>query len=259
MVVGQALHLMVKGIQPRRRQGTGLAHAAADHLAQTPRLGDQRRGAAQHRANRRAQALGQAHRHRIEMLGDLPRVHVEPDRRVVEPRAVQVQGQAMFTGKRTCPGQVLQRQHLALHGVLQRQQAGAGEVKIIGLDRFQHLIQVQGTVRLHFQWLRLDRTQHRRAAAFVLIGVGLLTDDVFFAALTVGHQRQQVAHGAGGHEQRRGEPQALGQFGLQAVDAGVFAIHVIAADGAGHRIEHAGGGLGHGVAAQVYHGHQTGL
>ncbi len=104
--------------------------------------------------------------------------------------------------------------------------------KSSGLIAAGDLIQVQRTVRLHFQRLRLDRTQHRRTAAFVFVGVGLLTDDVFLAALTMGHQCQQVAHGAGGHEQRRGKAQALGQFGFQLVDAGIFAIHVIAADGA---------------------------
>jgi len=132
-------------------------------------------------------------------------------------------------------------------------------VEVVGLDGFKHLVQIKGAISLDFQGLRLDRPQHRRAAAFVFVGVGLLADDVFLAALTVSHQRQQVAHGAGGYEQRRGKAQALGQFGLQAVDAGVFTVDIVATDGAGHRVEHAGGGLGHGVAAQVDHGHQGGL
>jgi len=51
VVISQALHLMIQGIQPRRSQGTGLAHTATDHLAQTPGLGDQHRRAAQHRAD----------------------------------------------------------------------------------------------------------------------------------------------------------------------------------------------------------------
>jgi len=75
----------------------------------------------------------------------------------------------------------------------------------------------------------------------------------------VGHQRQQVAHGAGRDEQRSGKAQALGQLGFEVIDAGVFAIHVIAADGSSHRVPHAGGGLGHGVAAQVDHRHETSL
>ena len=79
----------------------------------------------------------------------------------------------------------------------------------------------------------------------------LLADDVFVAALAVGHQSEQVAHGPGRYEERRGEAQARRQFGLQAVDRGVLAIDVVAQFGRGHGFAHAGGGLGDGVAAQV--------
>lgn len=56
----------------------------------------------------------------------------------------------------------------------------------------------------------------------------LLADDVFVAALAVGHQSEQVAHGPGRYEERRGEAQARRQFGLQAVDRGVLHIDVVA-------------------------------
>ncbi len=53
-----------------------------------------------------------------------------------------------FQGQGTRGGQVVQRQHLALHGVFQGKQARAGEVKVIGLDGVEHLLQVQRTVGL---------------------------------------------------------------------------------------------------------------
>jgi hypothetical protein len=80
-----------------------------------------------------------------------------------------------------------------------------------------HLAQIEGAIGLHLQGLRLDGAQDRRPAAFVLVGVGLLAADVFLAAPAVSHQRQQVAHGAGGHEQRlRQSPGAMASSAFQA-------------------------------------------
>ncbi|MNP37885.1 hypothetical protein D3C76_1313610 [compost metagenome] len=89
--------------------------------------------------------------------------------------------------------------------------------------------------------------------------MGLLADDVLVTALAMGHQPQQIAHGPGRHEQRRGKPQALGQFGFQTIDRRIFAIHVVAGGGFGHRVQHAGAGLGDGVAAKIDNAHESGL
>ncbi|MNE50005.1 hypothetical protein D3C80_1445620 [compost metagenome] len=83
----------------------------------------------------------------------------------------------------------------------------------------------------------------------------LLADDVFVAPLAVGHQAEQVAHGAGRHEQRAGKAQLGRQVLLQAVDRGIFAVDVIAQLGRQHGLAHARGWLGNGVAAQVDDGH----
>ncbi|MNS58884.1 hypothetical protein D3C72_918210 [compost metagenome] len=165
----------------------------------------------------------------------------------------------MLAGKTARPCQVFQWQDLALHGVFQRQQTGAGEMEVVRLDRCSDLRQVQRTIGLHLQRLRLDRAKHRRATPFVLISVGLLADDVLVTALAMGHQPQQVAHGAGRHEQCRGKTQAPGQFGFQVIDRRIFAIHVIAGGGLGHCLEHAGARLGDGVAAKIDNTHESGL
>lgn len=132
-------------------------------------------------------------------------------------------------------------------------------MEVIGLDRSGDLRQVQGAVRLHLQGLGLDRTEHRRAAAFVFVGVGLLADDVLIATLAVSHQPQQVAHGASGHEQPRREPQAPGEFGFETIDSRVLAIHIVAGRRAGHGIQHGGGRLGDRVAAKIDNAHESGL
>ncbi|MNL28515.1 hypothetical protein D3C87_1501600 [compost metagenome] len=193
------------------------------------------------------------------MLGDFPGINPELDRCVVQPRAVQVKLQPMFAGKTARPGQVLQRQDFALHGVFQRQQAGAGKVEIVRFDRGGDLRQVQRAIGLHFQWLWLDRAEHGRAATFVLIGVRLLTDDVFVAAFAMGHQTQQIAHGAGRHKQGCGKTESVGQLRFQMIDRRILTINVIPRGGGGHCVEHAGGRLGDGVAAKIDNAHESGL
>ncbi|AZE25185.1 hypothetical protein C4K06_4708 [Pseudomonas chlororaphis subsp. aureofaciens] len=87
----------------------------------------------------------------------------------------------------------------------------------------------------------------------------LLADDVFVATPTMAHQAQQVAHGTGRHEQRLGEPEALRQFGLQAVDRRIFAVDIIARGRRGHCLQHARRGLGNGVTAKIDNAHESGL
>ncbi|RMS10058.1 hypothetical protein ALP75_202814 [Pseudomonas syringae pv. actinidiae] len=190
------------------------------------------------------------------MPGDLPGINAQPDRRVVQPRAVEVQREAFFQGQLARGGQVLKWQHLALHGVFQGQQTCAGKVEVVRLDGVEHLLQAQRTVRLHVQRLRLNRAQYRRAAPFVFIGVGLLTDDVFIATLTVRHQRQQIAHGAGWHEQGGVKPETLGERGLEQIDRRVFTVDIIAQRRMCHGVKHACGRQSHCVAAQIDDRHE---
>jgi hypothetical protein len=93
---------------------------------------------------------------------------------------------------------VVLAQHAAADGVFQRQQAGAREVHVVGLDVGGDVGQRDRAVRLVGDRLRLDTAQHRGAAAFVLVGVRFLADQVFVAAAAVGHQRDQVALRAAG-------------------------------------------------------------
>ena len=92
-------------------------------------------------------------------------------RGVEQPRAVQVRGQAMLARQRRGCALPVQRHHLAAKGVFQGQQAGAGEVHVIGLDGRGDVGQRQGAVGLMGNGLGLDAAQHRRAAALVAVGM----------------------------------------------------------------------------------------
>ena len=134
--------------------------------------------------------------------------------------------------------QVLERQHLATQRVLQRQQPGAREVRVVRLDRRFDVGKGQRAVGLVVQRLRLHAAEHRRAAAFPAIAVLHLADDVLVAALAMRQHAAQVALRAGRHEQRRLEPEQRRDLLLQRVDARVVAEHVVAQRRCRHRGAH---------------------
>ena len=75
--------------------------------------------------------------------------------------------------------------------------------------------------------------------------------DDFLAMLGEHLDPDGVAHGAGGDEQGGLFPGDLGGALFQAVDGGVLAVDVVPHLGFHHGAPHGGGGLGHGIAAQV--------
>ena len=124
--------------------------------------------------------------------------------------------------------QIAKRQQLAAQRVFQRQQAGAGEMRIVGLDGRFNLAEVQRAIKLVTQWLRLHTAKHRRAAAFPAVAMCLLPDDVLVAALAMRKNGAQGALRTSGHEQRCLKTQHGGDFFLQRIDAWVATKHIVA-------------------------------
>ena len=71
VVVGQPLDVVVERVQAGRGEDADLAHAGAVALAPDPGLGDPLGRGDQHRADRRAESLGQADRHGVEAAAEL--------------------------------------------------------------------------------------------------------------------------------------------------------------------------------------------
>ena len=86
--------VVLERVQRARREDARLAHAAAEHLAVVARLGDERARPGERRADRRAEALGEADVHRVERRGELRRRDARGRGRVPEARAVEVQREA---------------------------------------------------------------------------------------------------------------------------------------------------------------------
>ena len=168
---------------------------------------------------------------------------------IKQARAIQMAVQALFFCQRRRLLHILKRQQFAAQRVFQRQQPGAREVRVVGLDGRLDVGQGQAAVGLVIQRLRLHAAKHRRAAAFPTVAVRHLPDDVFVTALAMGQNRAQVALGAGGHKQGGFKTQQAGDFFLQGIDAGVTTKHVVAQWGRQHGRTHGRRGLGHGIAA----------
>ena len=258
MVVGQPFHMMLQRVQAGRRQQARLPHAAAHHLAPATRPGNEVAAAQQHAADRRPQALAQAHADTVkaghqtpfrclQCLAGCARSHYG----IEQACAVQMRLQTMLAGQRPGLNHIRRRQHLAANAVFKRQQTRARKVRIIGLDGGGDAGQRQAAIGIMVQRLRLNTAQHRRTTGLPLVAVRFLTDDVLVAALAMAHERDQVALRAAGAKKPGFKSHARGQCVLQQVDAGVIAKHVVAQRRCQHGFAHARGGLGHGIAAQV--------
>ena len=131
----------------------------------------------------------------------------------------------------------------AVPSVFQAQQAGAGEVAVVGFDGTGNVGQRHLPRCVLRQRLRLDAAQHGCATALVPVGVGQLPHDVLITASAMRHQAAQIALRAGGHKQRGLEAEGGGNFFLQGVDRGVVTKHVIAQWRSHHGRSHGRRGL----------------
>ena len=68
MVLGQPGDVVLHGVETGRRQDARLAHPATEHFPIVTRRVNRGLVARQHAADRRTQALGQAHGYRIDAL-----------------------------------------------------------------------------------------------------------------------------------------------------------------------------------------------
>ena len=122
-------------------------------------------------------------------------------------------------------------------------------MEVVGLDGMGDLVEVQRTVGLVPQRLGLGASQYSRPAAFIFVGVSVLSDNVLIAPLAVRQYANKVALRTAGCEDGRFFTQHLSRQRFQAVDGRVFAVDVVANFRFAHRISHRRGGFGYGVAS----------
>ena len=188
MVLGQAVDVMLQGVEGTGGKDAGLAHPAAQQFAVPAALVDQLPRAGQGRADRRAQPLAETDAHGIEVLRPAG-------------GAVQMGPQSVLPGPAADGLDVLVWQDLsaaAVVGVFQADQPGADQVGVVGADQPLDLLQPHHAVPA------LDRpggdsAELGVAALLVVEDVAARLADQLVAGPAVQPHADQVRHGAGGH------------------------------------------------------------
>ena len=97
VILGQAVDMMLQGVNAGRRDDPGLAHGAAELMFEAPSLVDEIAVARQHPADRTAQALRQIDPHTVAGRREIGGADARGDHRVEQPRAIHVQRQPMLS------------------------------------------------------------------------------------------------------------------------------------------------------------------
>ncbi len=148
MIDGQALHIILQRINPRRGHKPRLTHAAPKNLPHASGLPDKGGLSQQDTADRASQPLIQTNRYAIEGLAPAARIVLFGDQRIKQPGPVQMKPQRapglarMFVAD--LPDffyflQPITASPSPVTGILQTDQRGPGLVHIIGIDGGGHL------------------------------------------------------------------------------------------------------------------------
>ena len=179
--------------------------------------------------------LGEADVERIAAPGELPDIHTEGDGGVEDPGAVEVQQEMMPFRECDDGGGVLGCQRGAVTAVMrvfQTDEAGPGEVDVLGADGGLDILQLECPVGLVGDRVGEDSAQGGHPARLVEKDVRAVAEDHLFTARAVGQHAGDISHRAADDQKRRFLSQPLGGHRLEAVDRGVLAEDVIAQRGA---------------------------
>ena len=155
-------------------QGARLPHRAAASLTKPPALRDERPGTDDDASHGRAESLGQAHRYRVRSLHGARGRHPQRRRRVPDPGAVQVQGDAVLPRELAALVHVFQGQHAPAALVVrlfQAQNLGHREVLVVGSNRSLDVLQVESSVGAVRERPRVGSHQRRQATLLVDVDV----------------------------------------------------------------------------------------
>ena len=253
VVHGQVRRPLAQGHEPGRGEHPHLPHAAAQHLPHPPRLVDEVARAAEERADRRAEPLGEREHHRVEAGAEARGGDAERRGGVEQAGAVQVDRQPVAAGhgdEGLEPRSVGDRAAGQVVGVLDLDHAGARPIREVGRDGRLDRRRVEQTVG-RGERTRQQAGERGHGAHLVMEDVARRVADHLAPRPAVEVERDLVAHGARGHEERRLLPHGRRRLRLEHGDGRVLAIGVVADLGRGHGAAHLVVRFGDGVGAEV--------
>ena len=181
MILGEPIDHRVQCDEARRRDNAGLAHPAAEQLANPMRARNEILAAAQYRADRTCEALRQAKRNRVGIRGDLLRGGFQRDRRVEDARAIEMHRERAPIRQLANFGEMRKlhrRAATSIVGVLEHHQRRHRKVSIVGGENFGlELIEIEFAIVAIADRREHDAAQRRRSAGFIAIRMGLVADD----------------------------------------------------------------------------------
>ena len=160
------------------------------------------RGCHERRADRRAQPLAEADRHRVRPPRQRAR-RTPCATAALKSRAVQMRRGRALRASAVAASTRAGGSTAAGVRVLERQQPRARVVLVVGLDRALDVGQRRQAVGAGWAAAAAARCRAPQRRRPVAVAVRLLPDQVFVAARAVAHDRHEVALRAAGHEQRR--------------------------------------------------------
>jgi hypothetical protein len=246
--------MLSSATMPAAGEHAALAQVAADHAAIGARPRDERARSREDGADRRAQPLGDAEGDAVAMGGDRGGIDAEPDRGIEEPRAVDVNGDALGVAERVNRRHVGERQHRAAGIVMRRLQGDERGGEAVGqhcrVDRLAHCLDIHGAARAGKGAME-EPGESGNAAELGAQDVRARLAHHLAAAPAMGEEGDEVAHRAADQEEPGLLAGAPGGELFQAADGRIALAAVVAAGRAAHGVEHGCGRPGDGVAAQI--------
>jgi hypothetical protein len=240
--------------RPGRRENTGLPHAAAEALAVEAPFGNQIGRPRQHRTRGRTQCFGHAEHNSIGARSNFMHGKAQSRRGIEDTGSIHVDAHSTLVRGVAYLAHCAHGVHRSTRHIMSLLDGHRPVARYKG-----HRAEVSNDLANREQSpFRIDGADHAAAEPghhreFVIQQVGARIANHLLSVLREQLDGDRVPHGAGRNEQGR---RLAGDFGgalFQAVDGGIFTIHVVAHFGFEHGAPHRRRGLGNGIAAQIDH------
>ncbi len=256
VIVREPLDVVVEPVDARGGDDAGLAHRAAEHVLEPPRLARAVARGRDERAEGTAEPLREAQRDRVGLASPLRRRQAGGHGGVHEPGAVEMDGEPVRPRLGDDGPVLVERPDAtarAVVRVLDREHPRRRRVQIAGrVDRGANLLRGEpargARKRLHH-----EPGMNRRPPQLVQEDVGIVSADQLVTRLGEQAQRDLVSHRRAREvdgfllaEQLRGPL-------LERRNRRILALLLVADDGLGHRFAHPRGRLRERVGAQIDH------